>query len=83
MTDRLKGCTVVFDRDIRVDDAEHLLDAIRMLRGVIDVTPEIKVLSDFHAQIRAHIDIQRRLFKVLENTHGRYKYKLVPTDSVD
>ena len=46
MTDRLKGCTVVFDRDIRVDDAEHLLDAIRMLRGVIDVTPEIKVLSD-------------------------------------
>ena len=83
MTDRLKGCTVVFDKDIRVDDAEHLLNAIRMLSGVIEVTPEVSVPSEFHAQIRAHIEIQRRLLKVLQNTHGRYKYKLVPVDSVD
>lgn len=39
MTDRLKGCTVVFDRDIREDDAESLLNAICMIKGVVTVVP--------------------------------------------
>ncbi len=39
MTQRLKGLTVAFEQDIREDDAEALINAIRMIRGVASVTP--------------------------------------------
>jgi hypothetical protein len=35
MTDRLKGCVVTFDQDLRTDDAEAILNAIRMVKGVL------------------------------------------------
>jgi hypothetical protein len=37
MTDRVKGAYVVFNQDIRVDEVEHLLNAIRMMKYVADV----------------------------------------------
>lgn len=37
MTDRLKGVTVAFERDIREDDAELIINAIRMIKGVAGV----------------------------------------------
>jgi hypothetical protein len=33
MSDRLKGCIVSFDHDIREDDAEFYLNAIRAIKG--------------------------------------------------
>lgn len=42
MTDRLVGCTVVFEHDIREDDAERILDAFRMNRHVRAVVPVIR-----------------------------------------
>lgn len=41
MTDRYGALTVILDRDIREDDAEHLMNAIRMMRGVAEVKGEI------------------------------------------
>lgn len=52
MTDRLKGCTVAFERDIRVDDVVPLLDAIRHLRGVADVEPLIADPDDAANRMR-------------------------------
>jgi hypothetical protein len=46
MTDRHAGYIVVLAEDIREDDAEGILNALRMVRGVISVTP---VISD-HTQ---------------------------------
>lgn len=46
MTDRHAGYIVVLAEDIREDDAEGTLNALRMVRGVISVTP---VISD-HTQ---------------------------------
>lgn len=40
MTDRVKGCYVAFDKDLRTDDVECVLDAIRMIRCVAEVTAE-------------------------------------------
>lgn len=37
MTDVLKGCTVAFARDIREDDVEAIVNAIRMIKGVLAV----------------------------------------------
>ena len=39
MTNRLKGVWVAFEQDIREDDAESIIGAIRCLRGVADVDP--------------------------------------------
>ena len=41
MTDRHSGYIVVLAEDIRKDDAEGTLNALRMVRGVISVTPVI------------------------------------------
>lgn len=46
MTDRLKGCTVVFEHDVRTDDAESTLNAIRAIRGVLKVEPILSVADD-------------------------------------
>lgn len=54
MTDRVKGAYVSFDHDIRIDDVETVLNAIRMIRGVSDVTVEGLVTNpdDYFARDR-------------------------------
>lgn len=39
MTTRLKAFIVVLDHDMREDDAEHVINAIKMLRCVQEVKP--------------------------------------------
>lgn len=40
MTTRYNALTVILEHEIREDDLEVLISAIRMLRGVSDVRPE-------------------------------------------
>lgn len=65
MTDRLKGCTVAFDRDIREDDAEAILNAIRCLRHVLTVTPLISVSDDWVAEERARQQLGQKLVEMV------------------
>ena len=48
MTDRINAITVVLAQDIRDDDIQPTLSAMRQLRGVLSVTPNV---SDFDAHI--------------------------------
>ena len=66
MTDRAKGCYVAFDKDIRVDDIEPLIEAIKMLRNVKDVELIIADSSDFIARSRITGEVVDKLFKVIE-----------------
>ncbi len=66
MTDRLKGCWVAFDHDIRTDDAEPLLDAIRQLRGVAGVEPIVANSNDWMARTKVAISVQEELLAVFE-----------------
>ncbi len=43
MTDRHSGYVITLDHDIREDDAEQVIAALRLIRGVVDVRP---VVSD-------------------------------------
>lgn len=52
MTDRIRGVYVTFDKDYRDDDAEPILDAIRMIKGVVDVSPHVTDLSDHDARMK-------------------------------
>lgn len=52
MTDRIRSLTVALDRDIREDDVEPLVAAIRMLRGVTAVTRHVVTPNDWATEER-------------------------------
>ena len=45
MTDRYNALTVVMEKDMRDDDAEALIAAIRQLRGVLSVSGNVADLG--------------------------------------
>lgn len=47
MTDRFKGFLVTLDDEIREDDAEAILTALRMIKGVFMVNPYINGMEDW------------------------------------
>jgi len=65
MTDRYHSLTVALDDDLRVDDAQRLIDAIRQLRGVADVAGNVADVGDWVAERRAQQRLQMRLWDVL------------------
>ena len=64
MTDRLKGVFVAFDEDIRVDDAEALINAIRCLRHVAAVEEHVTNLEDWNARVRIRHELWRQVHGV-------------------
>jgi hypothetical protein len=66
VTTRYKGVVVSFDRDIREDDAESLLTAIRMIKGVIGVQPvEAGSMHDSIVEMRVRSEIEKRIWDAL------------------
>ncbi len=65
MTDRLKGVLVTFDREIRDDDAQPLLEAIKMLRGVLSVKQYICGMEDYMMYERGYMDARNKVFDLL------------------
>lgn len=61
MTDRLRGFVVTLDRDLREDDAEATLNAIRQVRGVIDVSPVVADYNSLMAYARVRGEVADRL----------------------
>ena len=66
MTDRLNGVTVTFANDIRDDDAEQLLSAIRMIKGVVHVEPNIVTSDDHMARTQEKSDIRSKLYDFIQ-----------------
>lgn len=66
MTDRLRGVLVTFEKDIREDDAEEILNAIRMVKGVLTVKPLlVNNLEQAIAEDRVRHELHQKLFKVI------------------
>lgn len=68
MTDRHAGYLVTLENDIREDDAQPTLEAIRQIKGVIGVTP---ILADFHQQlgkIKAECEIKQKILALFWGT---------------
>lgn len=68
MTDRHAAYVVTLREDIREDDAEAVMTALRMVSGVVDVQP---VIGDFvHQQIaegRVRADLRERVWAVIRD----------------
>jgi hypothetical protein len=66
MSDRYNALTVVLDRDIRTDDAKALISAIRMIKGVLTVTPIVVDSTAVVAYDRARRELIDKLYEVLK-----------------
>lgn len=65
MTDRYNSFTVVLERDMRSDDAESLITAIKQLRGVISVEPTVSNPDSVVAEVRARHDLSTKMWELL------------------
>lgn len=66
MTDRFHSLTVVLDQNIREDDAESLINAISMIKGVLSVSGNASDLSEHVARQRLVIDLRQRLWTLAD-----------------
>ncbi len=65
MTDRIHSLTVVLSQNTRDDDAQLLIDAILMLRGVQNVSTHVADPTSFMAEIRAKHELGQKILDVL------------------
>lgn len=65
MTDRINGVIVTFSKEIREDDAEAVLNAIKMVKGVLTVKPIVSGYEQHIAEERVRRELTDKLFKVL------------------
>lgn len=66
MTERHAGYIVTLAEDIREDDAEHIVNALRMVRGVLSVEPVRADLNSAIADERAKAAMREKLLTLLE-----------------
>lgn len=65
MSDRIKGLTVTLRPNMREDDAQCVINAIKMLNGVIDVKAHVANLDHNFAVTTAKRDLQQKLRDIL------------------
>jgi hypothetical protein len=65
MTDRYYALTVILERDIKEGDAEPILNAIKMIKGVRAVKGNIADPSTWMAEERARFDLEKKLLEVV------------------
>ena len=67
MTDRVKGFTVTLEKDIRIDDFEVIMQAIRMIRGIADVEPSISTSEDHMNRQRIKYELRDKFYKFMND----------------
>lgn len=65
MTGRLAGVVVTFEKDIREDDAEAIINAIRMIKCVLTVKPLVSDTTQSMAEDRVRRELGEKLLKIL------------------
>lgn len=66
MTNRYKGFLVTVENsDLRDDDSESIINALKMIKGVQDVKPYIKGAEDWMMQEKGMLDERRRILDQL------------------
>lgn len=74
MTDRFKGFLVTLDKEIRDDDAEPILTALKMVKGVFSVKPYVNGAEDWMMYEKGKHDAGMEMHKcVSENIFGLKK----------
>jgi len=64
VTDRLKGVYVTFDKDYRTDDAEQIIEAIKMIKCVSDVKGLVVDHEDWMNRARVKDEMRDKFFEL-------------------
>lgn len=68
MTDRHSGYVVILTDDVREDDAEPTLNALRMVKGVLSVEPIIASLAgEIITEQRVRAAVRAKLTELLQD----------------
>jgi len=67
MTDRIKGFTVTLEKDIRIDDVEIILNAVRMIRGIAHVEPSISTSEDHMISMRLKWELRDKFHNFMKD----------------
>lgn len=65
MTERHSGYVVTLTQDIREDDADAILNALRMVKGVLSVEPVVGEPASFVTETRVRSEIREKLFALI------------------
>ncbi len=66
MTDKFHSLTVVLEEDIREDDALAIINAIKMTKGVLTVTPHVADVNSTMAHARIKADYHRKIIEIFD-----------------
>lgn len=67
MSDRVKGIIVTFESDIREDDAKEIINAILMIKGVLNVNTSVRDHNDIMNRERVRSEYKERLWNALND----------------
>ena len=65
MTDRVHALTVMLEHEYRDDDVQAIIDAIKMVRGVLKVEPHITDINFHTAREQAKHELREEMRAVL------------------
>lgn len=68
MTDRHAGYIVALEQNVREDDAEAIVSALKMIKGVVGVTPITATPEVDIAGLRANTQWRERVWELLQET---------------
>jgi len=66
MPDRVNYLTVGLEKNMREEDVEALVQAIRCMRGVLDCKPNIVDSTCWVAETRAKQELMEKIFNVFK-----------------
>ena len=66
MTDRIKGMTITLDADIREDDVQAIVNAMKMIKGVVHVEPSIVTVEDHINREMIRYEFKHKLFNFVK-----------------
>jgi hypothetical protein len=66
MTDRHAGYIVTLSNDIREDDAEAVITALKMVKGVVGVEPVLADSSVHVAEMRIGSEVRQKLYQFIQ-----------------
>ena len=74
MSDRINGFIVALDKEYSDTAVQQTINAIKQIKGVVDVTPNIVDPRDHIAEARVRQEMTTKIFKVLtEKEPGKYE----------
>lgn len=67
MTNRVKGLVISLEEDIREDYVEAIINAVKMIKGVQEVSGSVVNHDDWMNRTRIRFELERKLYFALSD----------------